>query len=93
MWQPISCSRPHFKVERSSLGAVCLAYCAETAKGRVVAETGNQAKGGRPSVNGITVVIPCLNEEESIGLVVDAAKQGIARAGLPGEVLVVDNAS
>ena len=58
-----------------------------------MAETGNQAKGGKLSVNGITVVSPCLNEEESIGLVVDAAKQGIARTGLPGEVLVVDNAS
>ena len=42
---------------------------------------------------GISVVIPCLNEAESIGQVTDAAREGIARAGLPGEVVVVDNGS
>lgn len=43
--------------------------------------------------NGISVVIPCLNEEASIGPVVDAAREGISRVGLPGEVIVVDNGS
>lgn len=42
---------------------------------------------------GITVVIPCLNEAESIGQVVRAAREGIGKTGLPGEVLVVDNGS
>jgi len=37
------------------------------------------------------VVIPCLNEEDSIGAVVDAARQGIAKLGLQAEVIVVDN--
>jgi hypothetical protein len=41
----------------------------------------------------ISVVIPCLNEEEAVGAVVDQAFRGIERAGRPGEVIVVDNAS
>ncbi|MDP8218629.1 MAG: glycosyltransferase [Candidatus Theseobacter exili] len=43
--------------------------------------------------SGISVVIPCLNEEQSIGQVVDAAFQGIRQTGLTGEVIVVDNDS
>jgi len=41
----------------------------------------------------ITVVIPCLNEEEAVGKVVDQALEGIRRSGRTGEVLVVDNGS
>jgi glycosyltransferase involved in cell wall biosynthesis len=41
----------------------------------------------------ISVVIPCLNEEDAVGKVVDQALEGIRRAGRPGEVLVVDNGS
>ena len=41
----------------------------------------------------ISVVIPCLNEEEAVGAVVDQAWEGIRRSGRPGEVIVVDNAS
>ena len=41
----------------------------------------------------ITVVIPCLNEEEAVGKVVDQALEGIRRSGRSGEVLVVDNGS
>ena len=41
----------------------------------------------------ISVVIPCLNEEEAVGAVVDQAWEGIERSGRPGEVIVVDNAS
>jgi len=42
---------------------------------------------------GISVVVPCLNEEASIGEVVDAAWAGIRRMGAAGEVIVVDNGS
>ncbi len=45
-----------------------------------------------PSVQ-ISVVIPCLNEEEAVGAVVDQAFAGIERSGRDGEVIVVDNAS
>ncbi len=41
----------------------------------------------------ISVVIPCLNEEQAVGAVVDQAWEGIARAGRAGEVIVVDNGS
>jgi hypothetical protein len=41
----------------------------------------------------ISVVIPCLNEEEAVGKVVDQAFEGIRRSGRPGEVIVVDNGS
>ena len=41
----------------------------------------------------VTVLYPCLNEEEAIGRCVDEALAAIAAAGLSGEVLVIDNAS
>jgi glycosyltransferase involved in cell wall biosynthesis len=41
----------------------------------------------------ITVLIPCLDEEEAIGNVVDQALEGIRRSGRSGEVVVVDNGS
>ena len=41
----------------------------------------------------ISVVIPCLNEEEAVGKVVDSSLEGIRRSGRTGEVIVVDNAS
>ena len=41
----------------------------------------------------ISVVIPCLNEEDAVGSVVDQAWEGIGRSGRTGEVIVVDNAS
>ena len=41
----------------------------------------------------ISVVLPCLNEEEAIGGVVDQAWAGIRSTGLRGEVIVVDNNS
>jgi hypothetical protein len=41
----------------------------------------------------VSVVIPCLNEEEGITAVVERAWAGLAAAELPGEVIVVDNAS
>src|SRR5687767_8347975 len=41
----------------------------------------------------ISVVIPCLNEEEAVGKVVDRAFEGIRKSGRTGEVVVVDNGS
>ncbi|MEX2049124.1 MAG: glycosyltransferase family 2 protein [Gemmatimonadota bacterium] len=46
-----------------------------------------------PSEPEITVVIPCLNEAEAVGNVVDQAFEGIRRSGRTGEVIVVDNGS
>jgi glycosyltransferase involved in cell wall biosynthesis len=41
----------------------------------------------------VSVVMPCLNEEETIGSCVQKALEGIRRTGLPGEVIVADNGS
>jgi glycosyltransferase involved in cell wall biosynthesis len=41
----------------------------------------------------ISVVMPCLNEEQTIGICVEKAFEGIRRTGLPGEVIVADNGS
>ena len=45
------------------------------------------------SVPTVSLVIPCLNEEEAVGNVVDQAWEGIRRSGRAGEVIVVDNGS
>ncbi len=41
----------------------------------------------------VSVVLPCLNEAESVGACVTAAKAALAGAGISGEVVVVDNGS
>jgi glycosyltransferase involved in cell wall biosynthesis len=50
-----------------------------------------------PDVEGqeivVSVVMPCLNEEKTIGACVTKALEGIRLTGLPGEVIVSDNGS
>ncbi|MGH2442872.1 MAG: glycosyltransferase family 2 protein [Chloroflexota bacterium] len=41
----------------------------------------------------VSIVMPCLNEEETIAACVTKALIGIERTGLPGEVIVSDNGS
>jgi glycosyltransferase involved in cell wall biosynthesis len=41
----------------------------------------------------VSVVIPCLNERETIGICVTKARQAMVRHDLSGEVIVVDNGS
>ncbi len=41
----------------------------------------------------LSVVMPCLDEERSVGICVRKAKAGIAATGMTGEVIVVDNGS
>ena len=41
----------------------------------------------------VSIVIPCLNEENSIGIVVEKAKRAIEMMGVSGEVIVADNGS
>ena len=49
-----------------------------------------RASGQVPTV---TVVLPCLNEASSIVACIEEARSGLTKAGLEGEVLVVDNGS
>lgn len=41
----------------------------------------------------VSVILPCLNEEESITQTIEEAWQGLAAGGYEGEVVVVDNGS
>jgi len=41
----------------------------------------------------VSVVMPCLNEEDSVGICVEKALIGIAKTGSRGEVIVSDNGS
>jgi glycosyltransferase involved in cell wall biosynthesis len=41
----------------------------------------------------VSIVIPCLNEDKTIGRCIEAALHGIASAGIPGEIIVADNDS
>lgn len=41
----------------------------------------------------LTILMPCLNEEENIAFSIDQAQQYLSSSGLSGEVLVVDNGS
>ncbi len=63
-----------------------------------------EAATAEPSLTGLTdsagtdvpdisVVMPCLDEEASVGICVRKAWEGIRRAGLTGEVIVADNGS
>ena len=41
----------------------------------------------------VSIVLPCLNERDTVGAVVDEALSGLRSAGIDGEVIVVDNGS
>ena len=41
----------------------------------------------------VSVVIPCLNEEETLLGCIEAAQRGIEKAGISGEIIVSDNGS
>ncbi len=46
-----------------------------------------------PPTLDLTIVMPCLNEAETLAACIEKAKQGIAAAGVSGEVLIADNGS
>jgi glycosyltransferase involved in cell wall biosynthesis len=52
-----------------------------------------QAAGAEPAVPLVSVVIPCLNEEENVERCVRGAIDALRTGGLDGEVIVVDNDS
>ncbi len=41
----------------------------------------------------VSVVLPCLNEEETVGTCVRKARESLEKLGIEGEVIVVDNGS
>jgi glycosyltransferase involved in cell wall biosynthesis len=60
-----------------------------------VNEARAQAAGERhrDAIATVSVVIPCLNEANTIGAVVDTAHAALEGTGIPGEVVVADNGS
>ena len=65
-----------------------------TVNGGRAHETVEPATAPTPTdVIDISVVMPCLNEEESVGVCVVKALEGIRKTGLRGEVVVSDNGS
>lgn len=52
--------------------------------------TTDRAAGATPLVS---VVMPCLDEEQGVGVCVETALRAIEAMGVPGEVVVVDNGS
>jgi glycosyltransferase involved in cell wall biosynthesis len=52
-----------------------------------------QTAGAEPAVPLVSVVIPCLNEEENVERCVRGAIDALRTGGLDGEVIVVDNDS
>lgn len=41
----------------------------------------------------LTIVIPCLNEAETLAICIEKARMGIERAGVRGEIVIADNGS
>jgi glycosyltransferase involved in cell wall biosynthesis len=41
----------------------------------------------------LTILMPCLNEAETLALCIEKAQKGLKRAGISGEILIADNGS
>jgi hypothetical protein len=54
---------------------------------------GEGRRGGEGPAPEVSVVMPCLNEERTVGRCVEKAIRTLRDLGVPGEVLVVDNGS
>ncbi len=48
---------------------------------------------GTPEPVVLTILMPCLNEAETLPVCIRKARLGLERAGVPGEILVADNGS
>lgn len=55
-----------------------------------VSPTSTHSPGSAPEVS---IVIPCLNEADTIEIVIREAREALARSGIAGEVVVGDNGS
>jgi glycosyltransferase involved in cell wall biosynthesis len=62
-------------------------------KAKAIGAAGLAGDAGAVSVVDVSVVIPCLNEANSVGICVSKAIQAFSAAGLRGEVVVADNGS
>ena len=67
----------------------------ESAASSEEARVGTRSTSAESAVQSVavTIVLPCLDEEATVGAVVDEAYAGLRAAGIDGEVIVVDNGS
>src|SRR5947207_15883207 len=49
--------------------------------------------GGGPGPVEVSIVVPSLNEEITVGELVDWCKEGLERAGVRGQILIVDSST
>ena len=63
---------------------------AERAMVFAMPDTANQMP---PCVCELTILMPCLNEAETLGVCIAKARAFLARSGVPGEILIADNGS
>ena len=54
--------------------------------------TPQSGRPGEPSIE-LTILMPCLNEAETVGACVTQARTFLSLSGVSGEVLVADNGS
>src|SRR5262245_16424641 len=47
----------------------------------------------QPAAPEVSIVIPCLNEAETIEIVLREASAALEKSGIPGEIVVADNGS
>ena len=57
------------------------------------ATTSQSAAGAAPGNPEVSIVIPCLNEADTIEIVIREARQALDRASITGEIVVGDNGS
>ena len=65
--------------QRGGVGSHLISFCIHSIQGALNTE--------------LTIVMPCLNEAETLARCIEKANAGIAKAGIAGEVLVADNGS
>lgn len=61
--------------------------------GTTLTKPGLEALEASPSTCELSVVIPCLNEAETLAICIQKAQRAIREAGIDGEVVVADNGS
>jgi glycosyltransferase involved in cell wall biosynthesis len=85
-------SQPHSGGERGTLGCSVRQEQAKAGVVSVADPVPRAAEDGQADVL-VSVVIPCLNEEQNIDRCVRAAQHALSATDLGGEVIVVDNDS
>ena len=66
---------------------------AEYVRGRTVVAAGMESAAAQDGPVELTVVMPCLNEAETLAVCVDKALAALAANGIAGEVVIADNGS